>query len=161
MKTFGNITTKELITLQIDENGSPIFDRPLGADDSWQPPVVVPLVKLSQPTISETQKAEPKIVWFDDRVERQWQIIDLEGEELAAAIRKTWPNSQAFLSEFTMQEMAAIALSTDTTIAALRLLLSVWFSEVHSNDSRVIAGLDALVSNNILTTERVNQILSK
>jgi hypothetical protein len=60
-----------------------------------------------------------------------------------------------------MQEMAAIALSTDPTIAALRLLLSGWFSEVRSNDSRVMMGLNALESNGILTAARLNLILSK
>jgi hypothetical protein len=74
---------------------------------------------------------------------------------------KIWPNSQAFLSEFTMQEMAAISLSTDETIAALRLLLSVWFSEVHSNDPRVITSLDKLMELNIITEDRKNEILSK
>jgi hypothetical protein len=74
---------------------------------------------------------------------------------------KIWSNAQAFISEFTMQEMAAIALSTDPTIAALRLLLSGWFSEVRSNDPRVMTGLNALESNGILTAERLNLILSK
>jgi len=74
---------------------------------------------------------------------------------------KIWPNSQAFLSEFTMQEMAAISLSTDQTIAAMRLLLSVWFSEVHSNDERVINSLNKLIELNIITEDRKNKILSK
>jgi hypothetical protein len=74
---------------------------------------------------------------------------------------KVWQNVEYFLSEFTMEEMAAIALSTDPTIAALRLLLSGWFSEVRSNDPRVMTGLNALESNGVLTAERISVILSK
>ena len=74
---------------------------------------------------------------------------------------KVWQNVEYFLSEFTMEEMSAIALSTNPTIAALRLLLSGWFSEVRSNDPRVMTGLNALESNGILTAERISVILSK
>lgn len=160
MKTFGIVSTQELITLNLDENGNPIFDRPPHADDDWMPPAVVPLIKLPQPTISHTQKVEPILQWFDDRVERQWKIIDLEGEELAAAIRKTWLNVQAFMAEFTMQEKAAIALSVDPIVAALRLELTTWLSSVSSNSQHVQTGLDKLVELQILTPQRKTEILS-
>ena len=71
---------------------------------------------------------------------------------------KIWSNAQAFMAEFTMGEKGGIALSTDPTIAALRLELSTWFSEVHSNDPRVIAGLDKLVELSILTETRKDEI---
>lgn len=71
---------------------------------------------------------------------------------------KIWGNAQAFMAELTMPEKVEIALSTDATIAALRLELSTWFSEVHSNDPRVIAGLDKLVELSILTETRKDEI---
>ena len=71
---------------------------------------------------------------------------------------KIWSNAQAFMAEFTMPEKAGIALSTDPTIAALRLELSTWFSEVHSTDPRVVAGLDKLVELDIITETRKDEI---
>lgn len=71
-----------------------------------------------------------------------------------------WPNVQAFMAAFTMTEKAAIELSTDATIAALRLELTTWLTEVHPTDPRVIAGLDKLVELGILTSERRTEILA-
>jgi len=73
---------------------------------------------------------------------------------------KSWPNVEAFISEFTMDEMAQIGLSTDPTIAALRFLLSGWRSQVLSDDPRVVQGLTALVSVAIISDERRTEILS-
>lgn len=73
---------------------------------------------------------------------------------------KVWPDTEHFLAEFTLEEMAGIGLSTDPTIAALYVLLSGWRSAVHADDPRVQQGLDALVAAGILTTERKLSILS-
>ena len=73
---------------------------------------------------------------------------------------KSWANVEAFVSEFTMEEMAQIGLSTDPTIAALRFLLSGWRSQVLSDDSRVVQGLTVLVNLAIISDERRAQILS-
>lgn len=73
---------------------------------------------------------------------------------------KRWPDVEEFISEFTMEEMAAIGLSTDPTIAALRFLLSGWRSQVLSDDPRVVQGLTALVTLAIISDERRAQILS-
>lgn len=73
---------------------------------------------------------------------------------------KSWPDVEAFISEFTMDEMAQIGLSTDPTIAALRFLLSGWRSQVLSDDPRVVQGLTALVTLAIISDERRAQILS-
>lgn len=59
-----------------------------------------------------------------------------------------------------MIEKAGIALSTDPTIAALRLELSTWFSEVYSNDQRVIAGLDKLVELGVISEQRKQEIVA-
>jgi hypothetical protein len=73
---------------------------------------------------------------------------------------KSWPDVEAFISEFTIEEMAKIGLSTDPTIAALRFLLSGWRSQVLSDDPRVVQGLTALVSVAIISDERRTEILS-
>jgi hypothetical protein len=99
------------------------------------------------------------LIWHGPGVAPTLPELEAAWQELKSI--KIWSNTQAFLSEFTMEEMAAIALSTDPTVAALRLLLSVWFSEVRSNDPRVMTGLNALQSSGILTAERINTILSK
>lgn len=73
---------------------------------------------------------------------------------------KRWPDVEHFLAEFTPQEMAAISLSADPTVAYLRFLLSGWRSEVHSDDPRVIQGLTALVNLAIISENRKNEILT-
>jgi hypothetical protein len=73
---------------------------------------------------------------------------------------KIWTNAQAFMSAFTMEEKAAVALSSDPIIAALRLELSTWLSPVHVNDERVQLGLNRLVELEILTNDRKNAIIS-
>lgn len=100
-----------------------------------------------------TQRAP---VWIQD----QWVVIDKSPEELAADARKVWPTSAKYLLEFTLPEMSAISLSTDPTIAALRLLLASWDGEVWSDDPRVIAGLDALEASQIINSTRRDEILS-
>lgn len=73
---------------------------------------------------------------------------------------KKWENVQDFMGEFTMPEKAQIALSMEPAIAALRLELTTWLSEVHSDDPRVQTGLDKLVELGILTETRKEQILT-
>jgi len=73
---------------------------------------------------------------------------------------KIWANAQAFMAEFTDEETFGIANSTDTTVAALRLEISTWFSQVYSNDPRVIAGLDKLVELDIITEARKAEIIT-
>lgn len=72
---------------------------------------------------------------------------------------KSWQNVQEFMTEFTMPEKGAIALSTDPTIAALRLELTTWLSEVHADDARVVAGLERLVELEIITAQRKSELL--
>lgn len=72
---------------------------------------------------------------------------------------KRWQNVQEFMAEFTMPEKGAIALSMDPTIAAVRLELTTWFSEVHGDDPRVVAGLAKLQELGIIDESRKNSIL--
>ena len=91
----------------------------------------------------------------------------LEADALAAGYTfkpktpdaKRWPDAEHFVAEFTLEEMASISLSTNPTVAALRFMLSTWFSSVHANDTRVIQGLDALIDAGIINSDRKNAIL--
>lgn len=152
MLTVGLLPSQELISLEQNTTG-----EWLNVPEGQQ---VVPLVKLAQPAITRTQKAEPVLQWFSDRVERQWQVTELEGQGLGEALRKVWPHVQAFMAEFTMGELAAISLSVDPTIAALRMVLMTWLGEVHSDDPRVSTGLARLVELGIITEPRKQTILS-
>lgn len=73
---------------------------------------------------------------------------------------KIWPNVQAFMAEFTMEEKAVVAVSTDPVIAALRLELTTWMSDVHGDDPRVGMGLNRLVELGILSSSRKSEILA-
>jgi len=73
---------------------------------------------------------------------------------------KRWPDAEAFAAEFTMDELAAVSLSTDPMAAAMRFLLSTWRSEVHSDDARVRQGMTALFLVGIISEQRMTEILS-
>ncbi len=62
------------------------------------------------------------------------------------------------MAEFTMPEKAQIALSVDPTIAALRLEMSTWFSQVLNNDERVTTGLQRMVDLGIISPSRITEI---
>jgi len=53
----------------------------------WEIPHIVPLVKLPQPDdgLLPGQKWEPVLVWFEDRVERDWQAAPMSAAEIAQA----------------------------------------------------------------------------
>jgi hypothetical protein len=73
---------------------------------------------------------------------------------------KRWSSAEAFTAEFDLAELAQISKSTDDVVAATRLLLSTWRSEVHSDDPRVILGLNALVDTGIISRHRQLEILN-
>lgn len=73
--------------------------------------------------------------------------------------RKIWKNSAEFLSDFELTELAQIELSTDPTIAALRLILASWSGEVWGDDPRIQLGINKLVELGIITEERKGIIL--
>lgn len=98
-------------------------------------------------TATETIDAQSKTVT------RGWTV------QARPATPKVWMNAQQFMAAFTMQEKTAVALSSDPTLAALRLELSTWLSPVHADDARVTAGLNKLVELGILSAERKTEIL--
>ena len=77
MRTYGLIYPdgrKELASIVLDENDEPRIDtiRPYPCPEDWVDPQIVPLVKLEKPEEGDWQ---PIVVWFEDRVERQWEPV--------------------------------------------------------------------------------------
>jgi hypothetical protein len=77
MKTYGVIyadNRKELVSIVLDENDEPRMDtlRPYPTPEDWVDPQILPLVKLEKPEEGDWQ---PIVVWFEDRVERQWEPV--------------------------------------------------------------------------------------
>jgi len=75
LKTYGLIFQdgrKELASVVLDDEGNPRIDtiRPYPVPEDWVDPRLVELVKIEKP---DTGEWNPVIVWFDDRVERQWE----------------------------------------------------------------------------------------
>lgn len=69
MKTYGLLPSQTLASLTTDDNGDflPPLDEGVTA---------IPLVKVPAPEVTPTQVANPVLVWFDDRVERQWVVTE-------------------------------------------------------------------------------------
>lgn len=107
---------------------------------------------------SMTRLVNGKLVHLSDH-ERE-NVLRGWAESMLAQQIKTWQNVQEFMGEFTIQEKGAIALSMDPTIAAMRLEITTWLSEVHADDPRVVAGISRIVELGIITPERKNTILS-
>ena len=187
MKTYGLIETQTFLSIITDGDNNPRLDTicPRGQyymDDPsapwngpgalpynsieypnllWTPPAMVELIKLPYPDINSNQTVDPKLIWTETNVTRDWTIRDMTPTELADSLRKTWLTSQAFLSEFTMIEVGSIGISVDPTIAALRLILSTWVGQIYSDDPRVILGLDAIEAAGIISAARRAEIIAK
>jgi hypothetical protein len=110
MKTYGVIyeDKKELISIVLDDEGNPRLDtlKPHDAGDGWEPPTIIPLVKLPEPEYnSDTEFIEPDIVWFEDRVERQWRVLFLpqsvinahQREAIKAQMQAEWESLPAWI----------------------------------------------------------------
>jgi hypothetical protein len=74
MRTYGLIYPdgrQELASIVLDENDEPRIDtiRPYPCPEDWVDPVIIPLIKIARPDEGDW---EPNLVWFADRVERQW-----------------------------------------------------------------------------------------
>lgn len=87
MKTYGLLPSQTLESLTTDDNGDflPPLDEGVTA---------VPLVKLPTPEVTSDQVAQPMLVWFDDRVERQWVLTErtLTDAERRAAMAAVFDN---------------------------------------------------------------------
>lgn len=75
MITYGVIWrngTKELRSILLDGEGNLRIEdslRPYPHDENWVAPQIIPLVKIDKPTEGNWTDT---LVWFEDRVERQW-----------------------------------------------------------------------------------------
>lgn len=149
MTTFGLLPQQQLASLELDDNGAitPPLDEGVTA---------IPLVKIPAPVITSAQVAEPALVWFTDRVERQWTVRD----KTAAEAAKSWPSRAEFWGEFTPAEKFAIV---DSTIPEIRLLdkeLTMSSSSIVSTNPQIIDGMTALVTVGILTEARKVAIIT-
>lgn len=85
--------------------------------------------------------------------------LELWNAERNVRKNKEWSSVEAFVEEFSLEECAAVELSVNPQIAALRFKLKTWQSSVHANHPLVQDGMAALVSEGIITEERKNAIL--
>lgn len=78
LKTYGLIFQngdKYLSSVCLDDEGNPRMDtiRPYPVPEGWVDPTLVELVKIDCP--GDEADYEPILVWFEDRVERQWRQL--------------------------------------------------------------------------------------
>lgn len=78
LKTYGLIFPdgrKELSSVVLDDEGNPRIDtiRPYPVPEDWVDPTLVELVKVECP--GNESDYTPVLVWFSDRVERQWEPV--------------------------------------------------------------------------------------
>jgi hypothetical protein len=76
MKTYGAIYAngnKELVSIVLDDEGNPRLDTlaPYPTPEDWVEPAIIPVVKIEKPE----GDWKPVVVWFEDRVERQWEAV--------------------------------------------------------------------------------------
>lgn len=71
---------------------------------------------------------------------------------------KRWANVQAFMDEFTIDELGAIGASQNAVVVALRVKLSGWLTAVHADHPLVVQGKQALVASGILSSARASEI---
>jgi hypothetical protein len=76
MKTYGAIYAngnKELVSIVLDDEGNPRMDTlaPYPTPEDWVEPTIIPVVKIEKPE----GDWKPVVVWFEDRVERQWETV--------------------------------------------------------------------------------------
>jgi hypothetical protein len=74
MKTYGVVFAdgrKETISIVLDDEGNPRLDTlaPYPTPEDWVEPTLLPVVKIEKPE----GDWKPVVVWFEDRVERQWE----------------------------------------------------------------------------------------
>lgn len=135
MKTYGLKEKQELISIPLDEDNNPRIDtlKPSDAGDDWTPPEIIPLVKLPQPTLNPlTEYCEPKLVWYEDRVERDWEIKSIppidpeqiaEEEARKAARQALFLKQKALVAPYTViPENFALATTVEDQNAFTRLL---------------------------------------
>lgn len=192
MKTYGILETQTLISLQLNEDGTPniqsirprdkweqdAIDAPWNQENAdtetdwsesiWIPPTIVPLVKLPQPELDVTKEyCEPKLVWFGDRVERDWEIktippippeqIAEEAARKAAKLALIEKQKKLYAPYIVQPEGFSLATSVEDQNAFTRLLTLLNTAGVPDNFETTISD----VSNKLhtLTFGRYKEIM--
>ena len=88
---------------------------------------------------------------------REQALAAWEAEQ-AANRTHVWPSRSEFWAEFEQSEKLAILSSEHTAVKALMVDLQMWHGEVVASDPRIQNGLAFLVSLNIITETRANEI---
>lgn len=116
-------------------------------------PVVSDPLPIHDPSI---QVVEPQLAIEAERVRRSWTVRPKTAEER----RQVW-TAYEFLKRFTWQERAAIRIASANDDAVADFLqLCTAAQIVISDDPTTVAGMDYLVSLNLLTPARRAEILS-
>lgn len=116
-----------------------------------------PVLRQPPPIFDEkTQAIDPVATVYAMSVVFSWTVRPKTAEEL----RKTW-TSYEFLQRFTSQERRLVwsRAKQDDDIAEF-LMFAQAANEVLSDDPATVAGMNLLVSKNILTASRKDQILN-
>jgi hypothetical protein len=112
----------------------------------------------------ENNEIESVSLADDDWVLPQGYILESDALALGYPYKqqqqfKTWPTKTEFWNEFTMQEKIVITNSANEMVKFFFAELMIWTGEVWCNDSRVVQGMNLLVSENIISQQRYDDIL--
>jgi hypothetical protein len=169
MKQFGLVSTRELISIPLDDDGNPRLDTlaPTPTPDDWTPPEIVPLVKLDKPADTLTHYSEPKLVWFADRVERDWEIIPIPEatleQQASEAARKAMKAAagakQALLyADYIVQPEGFSLATKDTDQNAFTRLITL-VNAAGLPDEHLIAISDSAGTLHPVTVSRMREIV--
>lgn len=103
---------------------------------------------------------------FDENTEKcewngfQWSTSQLSEEEIAEKNRKVWTPLE-FMRRFTQEELAGIiiAAKNDIQIELFKTMLAAT-PNIHSDNPLFLQGVAYLVSQNLITQQRANEIMS-
>lgn len=129
-KQFGIVEIQELVTLPVengdimfehmcppgkfvfdDDNAPWILDPNMDQEDinslMWYPPKVIPLFKTEKPEDVEGMVWVPKLSWFPDYVERQWEMKD-EVLSFAQQVAKSRTKMASILESLSVEHQAML-----------------------------------------------------
>lgn len=146
-------------SVYLDENGEALY---------WETPTLIPLVKKDKPDYDIlTEYVQPKLVWFNDRVERQWEILPIPEKDLldraSAEAVKAAKEAQAaklqilYADYQVVPEGFSLATKESDQNAFTRLLTLVNTSGAPDNSTMSIA--DSSGAMHVVTVGRLKEIL--
>ena len=90
---------------------------------------------------------------------REWVAAEIERAIIDA--RKVWEVNYDFLMEFTKAERKTLRNHNDDEVADLWVQITTWQGEVHSDDPRIVGGLDLIEFHGVIDATRRAEILAK